>query len=131
MATLSSIEQRKLERLLGMGLGYVLDFSDRTFSLFFEEHTSIDINDAKYRANRSSGSKANRMRGFWTIEPDHIVAKVLLAMIEQCLGGAREIAVFRDGQEVTDITQQHGEFPCARQQLVFPMVSITNPSWTL
>lgn len=69
MATLSSIEQRKLERLLGMGLGYVLDFSDRTFSLFFEEHAGRDINDAKYRANRSSGSKANRMRGFWTIEP--------------------------------------------------------------
>jgi hypothetical protein len=30
MATLSSIEKRKLERLLGMGSGYVLDFSDRT-----------------------------------------------------------------------------------------------------
>lgn len=49
----------------------------------------------------------------------------------QCLGGAREFAVFRDGREVTDTTQQHGEFLRARQQLVFPMVSIINPSWTL
>ena len=31
MADLSSIERRKLERLLRMGGGYVLDFSDRTF----------------------------------------------------------------------------------------------------
>ncbi|CAG9213021.1 hypothetical protein BVI2075_550087 [Burkholderia vietnamiensis] len=49
----------------------------------------------------------------------------------QCLGGAREIAVFRDGQEVTDSPQQHGEFPRTREQLVLPMVGIINPSWTL
>jgi hypothetical protein len=43
MADLSSIERRKLERLLRMGGGYVLDFSDRTFREFFEEHTRRDI----------------------------------------------------------------------------------------
>lgn len=32
MANISSIERRKLERLFRMGSGYVLDFSDRTFS---------------------------------------------------------------------------------------------------
>jgi hypothetical protein len=37
MADLSSIEHRKLERLLRMSGGYVLDFPDRTFSEFFEE----------------------------------------------------------------------------------------------
>ena len=46
MADLSSIERRKLERLLRMGGGYVLDFSDRTFSEFFEEHTRRDIDAA-------------------------------------------------------------------------------------
>lgn len=79
MATLSSIEKRKLERLLGMGGGYVLDFSDRTFSMFFEEHANLDIDDAKYKTGGTS--KANRMRGFWTIEPDHLVAKVIVVMI--------------------------------------------------
>ena len=39
MADLSSMERRKLERLLHMGGGYVFDFSDHTFSEFFEEHT--------------------------------------------------------------------------------------------
>ena len=46
MADLSSIERRKLERLLRMSGGYVLDFTDRTFSEFFEEHTRRDIDAA-------------------------------------------------------------------------------------
>jgi len=43
MVHISSIERRKLERLFRMGGGYVLDFSDRTFIDFFEEHTRRDI----------------------------------------------------------------------------------------
>lgn len=116
MATLSSIEQRKLERLLGMGPGYVLDFSDRTFSLFFEEHTGLDINNVKYRANRSSGSKANRMRGFWTIEADHIVAKVLLAMIEhaneyQCFPPEVDAALLADVEKIIGRLHQNSSSP--------------------
>ncbi|MCA3793107.1 MAG: abortive infection family protein [Burkholderia sp.] len=116
MATLSSIEKRKLERLLGMSSGYVLDFSDRTFSLFFEEHTGLDIDDAKYRINMSSGSKANRMRGFWTIEPDHIVAKALVAMIEhaneyECLPADMDNALLADVQNIIDRLHQNSASP--------------------
>ncbi|MBW5287230.1 abortive infection family protein [Burkholderia gladioli] len=105
MATLSSIEKRKLERLLGMSNGYLLDFSDRTFSIFFEEHTGLDIDNPRYRTNQSSGSKANRMRGFWTTEPDHIVAKVLLAMIEhateyQCFAPEVDAALLTDARQI-------------------------------
>lgn len=57
MAALSSIERRKLERFLGMSSGYVLDFSDRTFSLFFDEHAGLNIDDVKYRINMSSDSR--------------------------------------------------------------------------
>jgi hypothetical protein len=81
MSDLSSIEKRKLERLLGMGSGYVLNFSDRTFSEFFEEHAGIDIDSARYKVRGTS--KANRLRAFWAAEPDHIVAKVISAMIGQ------------------------------------------------
>jgi Abortive infection C-terminus len=80
MSDLSSIEKRKLERLLGMGSGYVLKFSDRTFSEFFEEHTGVDIDHARYRVRGTS--KANRLRAFWAAEPDHLVAKVISAMME-------------------------------------------------
>jgi hypothetical protein len=56
MSDLSSIEKRKLERLFGMGSGYVLNFSDRTFGEFFEEHTGRDIDHVQYRIG--SGPKA-------------------------------------------------------------------------
>ena len=72
-----------------MGGGYVLDLSDRTFSEFFEEHTHIDINAAVYRARGTS--KASRLRGFWAVEGNHLVGKVIHAFIlygqaENCLG---------------------------------------------
>lgn len=44
-----------------MGSGYVLDFSNRTFSEFFEERTRRDIDAAIYRERGTS--KANRLVG--------------------------------------------------------------------
>lgn len=35
MPEIGAFERRKLEKLLGMGSGYVLDFSDRTYAEFF------------------------------------------------------------------------------------------------
>ena len=56
MSDLTSSEKRKLERLFSMGGGYVLDFSNRTFSEFIEESVRRDIYDARY--DYGSGSKA-------------------------------------------------------------------------
>ena len=39
MADLTSIEKLRLERLFGMGSGYVLDFSNRTFDEFILDNT--------------------------------------------------------------------------------------------
>lgn len=80
MNDLNSIEKRKLERLLCMEGGYVLNFSDRTFNEFFEEHTGLDIDGAKYRGRGSS--KANRLRSFWTIESNYMVGRVIGALID-------------------------------------------------
>jgi hypothetical protein len=38
-------EKRKLEEFLGMGGGYVLSFSDRTFREFVHDSTGLDIDD--------------------------------------------------------------------------------------
>jgi hypothetical protein len=75
MSDLTSIEKLKLEKLLEMKGGYVLDFSNFTFQEFILENLNIDIYDEKY--NYRSGSKANRLRGFWTEEPNHIVGEFL------------------------------------------------------
>lgn len=69
------MEKKKLERILGMASGYVLDFSNRTFEEFVYDCTGKEIYDEKYNLN--SGSKANRMRAFWEIESNYVVGKLL------------------------------------------------------
>ena len=75
MSDLTVIEKRKLERTLGMGSGYVLNFSNRTFSEFFMDGFGIDIYNSKYAYG--SGSKSNRMRAFWEQESNYLVSRVL------------------------------------------------------
>lgn len=79
MADLTSVEKRKLERLFRMSGGYVLDFSNKTFDEFVVESTGRSIYDEKYA--RGSGSKANRLRGFWEEEANAVVAKLLTALL--------------------------------------------------
>ena len=80
MSDLTSIEKLKLEKLFEMEGGYVLDFSNFTFQEFILENLSIDIYNEKY--NYRSGSKANRLRGFWAEEPNHIVGELLGKLLE-------------------------------------------------
>ena len=67
--SLTFIEKNKFEKLFGMKSGYVLDFSDRTFQEFVGDSVGIDIYEEKY--NYGSGSKANRLRGFWNVESNY------------------------------------------------------------
>ena len=80
MTKLSFIEKNKFEKLFGMKSGYVLDFSDRTFQEFVGDAVGIDIYDEKY--NYGSGSKANRLRGFWSEESNYNIATLLDKLLE-------------------------------------------------
>jgi hypothetical protein len=88
MSDLTFIEKNKLEKLFQMGGGYVLDFSNRTLAEFVAESTGRDIYDAKY--DYDSGSKANRLRAFWTQEPNHLVGKLLHDLLEYCRPAASD-----------------------------------------
>lgn len=88
MSSLTASDKRKLERLLDMGGGYVLNFSNRTFAEFILDSTGRNIDDSKY--NYASGSKANRLRAFWTEEPDVIIAKLLTDLLDYL--GERPVA---------------------------------------
>lgn len=80
MAQLSIIERRQLEKLLEMGGGYVLDFSNRTLEEFVADSVGAEIyND---RCHYGSGSKANRLRGFWKLESDALVGKLIHDLVE-------------------------------------------------
>lgn len=80
MATLNTNEKQILEKLFGMGSGYVLNFSDRTMGEYFRDDVGIDIYSPKY--NYASGSKANRMRGFWQVADDPLVGRSIEKLIE-------------------------------------------------
>lgn len=79
MSSLTDIEKRYLEKILSMGSGYVLDFSDATYGEFFSRH-SVNIHGARYQTYGTS--KAKKMRSFWEQEPDTLVGQVLSEMLE-------------------------------------------------
>lgn len=73
------VEKKTLEKFLKMEHGYVLDFSNRTFQEFIMECTGLDIDDENIGG---TGSKANRLRHFWTHQPDHVVGKQLKGFVD-------------------------------------------------
>jgi len=81
MAELNRLDKIKLERILDMGGGYVLNFSNKTFEEFFFEYYQIEIYHDKYE-NEYSGSKANRLREFWKKESNYIVGKSIIGILD-------------------------------------------------
>lgn len=107
MSDLSFIEKNRLEKLFGMSSGYVLDFTDRTFAEFVADATGQDIWGEKYRY--SSGSKANRMRAFWKVEPNHVVGRLLASLLEYCRETNSKLAqdgIYEECQRIVQRLQQ-------------------------
>src|ERR1043165_6511728 len=82
MSSLKAIERSKFEHLFDMAGGYVLHFTDGSVGIFFADF-DIDIHDAKYRAGGTS--KANKLRTLWTLEDDHLIGRVMSALIDHFL----------------------------------------------
>jgi len=80
MSSLSNIEKIKLEKFFGMASGYVLDFSNRSFQEFIFDSVGINIYDDKY--DYETGSKANRLRAFWSEESDYLFSILLSDLLE-------------------------------------------------
>jgi hypothetical protein len=80
--TVSAMDLRAVEDIFGMGSGYVLDFSNRTFAEFFAD-LGIDI-DQEF----PEGSKANRLRAFLRSSDAPRVAQALEALLDH--RGARD-----------------------------------------
>lgn len=88
MSSLNMREKRVLEDYLGMGGGYVLNFSDRTFGEFVHETVDIEIHSDEYSIHGSS--KAKKLRAFWEVESDYLVGRLLNALIDYAQETARE-----------------------------------------
>lgn len=83
MADLKFQERKYFEKLMGMGSGYVLDFSNRTFREFVHDTVKIDIDEAKYYENGES--KANRLRTFIKLESDYNVGILIQGFLDYWL----------------------------------------------
>lgn len=79
MSDLTFLERNKLEKLFQMGGGYVLGFTNRTFEEFVADSVGRNIYDPKY--DQASGSKAHRLRAFWTQEPNHVAGKLVTDLL--------------------------------------------------
>jgi len=80
MSKLKTKEKQILEKLFQMGGGYVLNFTDRTIGEFFRDSLNVDFYAKEY--DYGSGSKANRMRGFWLKATDTLAASSIRELIE-------------------------------------------------
>lgn len=83
MSTFIPAERRSLEHFLDMTGGYVLSFSDRTFGEFVCDAVGVDIHAEKYSAGGTS--KANKLRTFWSLEPEYAVGTLPMALIEHAM----------------------------------------------
>jgi hypothetical protein len=84
----STLELRAIDTVLGMGGGYVLDFTDRTFAEFFRDH-GVQIDDPRYSVE--GASKAKRLRYFLRITPPPLAGKVLAGLLEYRLTSSGEV----------------------------------------
>lgn len=77
-----SIDLRLIDDLVDFvrGPGFVLDFSDRSFSDFFASELKVNIDDPKYAVN--GGSKGKRLRHFLQTCDDGTAVRTLEALWE-------------------------------------------------
>ena len=76
VATVDNATKAKLEHLLGMGGGYVLNYSNASFAAFVRD--SIGVNPYE----RHDGSKAQVLRHLWFSLSDAEFAKLTIDMLE-------------------------------------------------
>jgi Restriction endonuclease len=105
-----------LDDLFEMSSGYVLNFNDRAFTIFFAQELNIDINDPVYAVNGTS--KAKRLRCFLRLIDKPLIIRTLQALWEY-----RE-AVRLQKQNPESIENAHGRL----LSLINKLSGITAPS---
>ena len=120
MADLTHLEKRKLEKLFGMGSGYVLDFSNRTFDEFVLDSVGKSIFEEKYVIG--SGSKANCLRGLWVAEPNYVVGKLLADLVTY----ASEPGIKAENQDLIESCRRIAERLLQTQSV--PEIEAINPN---
>lgn len=132
MADLDNATKLKLESILNMGGGYVLDLSNAAFADFVR--TSIDIDPYEKYGNELS--KAKLLRLIWEREPSASVAKLNLELLEhmrvtkllanEVLSAAEETLRQELVEQFTQQTEEHA----VRSDAGAPVIFTTEASVT-
>jgi len=80
MVDLKHSDVRVIDEAFQSDPGYCLNFSDRTFSEYFEDEFRVNIDEPRYRAGGTS--KMNRLRTFFRISDAALAAKVMRGLAE-------------------------------------------------
>lgn len=88
---LSTTDMEIVERVLEMGTGYVLDFSNRSFDDFIAQEVGIDATAPRYSENGTS--KANRLRTILHSLSAGQISRLLQAMLQYRDSPARSMQV--------------------------------------
>jgi hypothetical protein len=75
VAKLKHYQREQLQGWFCPSLGYVLDFSNRTFAEFFEDHFGLNIYADAF--SEKGTSKFNRLLSFIELSPPHVVIELL------------------------------------------------------
>jgi hypothetical protein len=81
MAKLSFDESDVLERVISLKSGYVLDFTNRTFSNFVSDVIGVEPYSGEYEKHGTS--KAKILRSIIETESDTTVSKLILALLDR------------------------------------------------
>ncbi len=103
MADLRYTEREILEQVFEMGSGFFLNFSNNSLADWFQFELGIDIYHEQY--DFRSGSKANRIRKFWTIEKNWTVAKfidLMLTYMSETIPASHQGELFDRAREVAN-----------------------------
>lgn len=115
MSSLRSVDLSLIDEILRGGeKGYILDFSNRTFSDFFVRDLDVDIDAPEYQDE--GGSKAKRLRCFLGKVDDGTAARALRALWEHreaLRGGAPDPFPRAAGQYASLIARLEGTGPTA------------------
>jgi hypothetical protein len=80
MVDLKHSDIRVIDEAFQSDPGYCLNFSDRTFSEYFEDEVRINIDEPRYRTGGTS--KMNRLRTFFRISDAALAARVMRSLAE-------------------------------------------------
>ena len=116
MSSLTMRDKRVLEDFLGMGSGYVLNFSDRTFSDFVNESVDVEIH-----ADAPLAEQIRRMKDSVETDPSLAIGtakelietccKTILAERGQAISGTLAKALFSRAEWTIGQPERRAGFP--------------------